>query len=277
MEALTITATEDLIATRRRELGSFLSTRRAHVRPESLGIAPSSRRHVMGLRREEVAAIAGISTTWYTWIEQGRPVNVSGASLLRITEALQLAPAEVDYVFALFRRPDIRSVNLHPDLPEVLRLLVETHTAAPAFVANARYDVIAWNRYTRVLLGFEPDSPEIERNIVWRMFFDPTRRKLYDDWELAARYSLARFRLSYARYQGRPEFESLVAELMKSEDFVRMWELHEVISIEDPQQLTVTHETLGHLKIAPAYASLQSPDCYLAILQCTPVDAGGNA
>ena len=270
---LRTTEEESLFASRRRELGSFLSTRRASVRPESLGITPSTRRHVNGLRREEVAAVAGISTTWYTWIEQGRPVNVSGSSLLRITEALQLSPAEVDYVFALFRKPDMRGIDLRPDLPEVLRILVETHAAAPAFVANTRFDVLAWNRYTRVLLGIERESNELDRNLVWRMFNDPTRRRLFDDWELAARYTLARFRLSYARHQGLPEFESLVAQLLQNPDFARIWELHEVISVEDPQELTVTHETLGRLSVMPAFATLKSPDCYLAMYQCTPLDA----
>lgn len=227
----------------------------------------------MGLRREEVAAVAGISTTWYTWIEQGRPVNVSGASLLRITEALQLSRAEVDYVFALFRKPDLRHVELAPHLPPVLRLLVESHSASPAFVANARYDVIAWNRYTRALYGFESDSDPLERNILWRMFKDPTRRKLYDEWEAAARVSLGRFRLSYARHQGRPEFEELVSILMEDADFARMWELHEVVSIEETRVFSVTHEALGHLRMQPAYALLQSPECILAVVQCTPLDA----
>ena len=263
---------EDLMTTRRRELGNFLSARRAHVRPESLGITPSSRRHVLGLRREEVAAVAGISTTWYTWIEQGRPVNVSGASLLRITEALQLSAAEVDYVFALFRKPDIKHVDLHPQLPEVLRLLVETHTAAPATVANARFDMLAFNRYARVLFGYEPDSSDFERNSLWRMFKDPSRRRLFDDWEVAARLTLGRFRLAYARYQGRPEFEELVDALRDDPDFRRMWEQHEIVSLDDARPVTITHETLGHMRMLPAYATLQSPDCLLAIYQCTPLD-----
>lgn len=264
---------DDLMTTRRRELGNFLSARRAHVRPESLGITPSSRRHVLGLRREEVAAVAGISTTWYTWIEQGRPVNVSGASLLRITEALQLSAAEVDYVFALFRKPDIRHVDLYPQLPEVLRLLVETHTAAPALVANARFDILAWNRYARVLFGYESDGDERSRNSLWRMFKDPSRRKLFDDWEGAARLTLARFRLAYARYQGRREFEDLVESLSDDPDFARFWELHDVVSLDDARPVTITHETLGHMRMLPAYALLQSPDCLLALYQCTPLDA----
>jgi transcriptional regulator with XRE-family HTH domain len=263
---------EGLIALRRRELGAFLSSRRALVRPQSVGITPSARRHVAGLRREEGAACAGFSSTWYTWIEQGRPVNVSGTSLLRIAEALQLTPAEVDYVFALFRKPEPQRVHLAPDVPEVLRLLVETHTAAPAFITNARFDLLAWNRYTRVLFAYDTDSDVLSRNSVWRMFNDPTRRRLYDDWELAARRSLARFRMSYAKYQGHPEFESFVKTMFQNPDFTRLWDMHEVYGLTDPRTFVVTHETLGRLAMQPAFALLQGPDCYLALFQCTTLD-----
>jgi hypothetical protein len=175
-------------------------------------------------------------------------------------------------VFALFRKPDTRRFVLHPDVPDVLKMLVETHTAAPAFIANARFDLIAWNRYTRVLFGYEEGSDPMQLNIVWRMFHDPTRRALFDDWEFSARLALARFRLSYARYQGHPDFESLMHVMLQNPDFARLWQKHEVLGLTDSRQLTISHDTLGRMQMLPAYAMLDSIGCYLALFQCTTLD-----
>lgn len=253
------------VASRRSDLGLFLRTRRSALRPLDVGLEESVRRHVTGLRREEVAALAGISTTWYTWIEQGREINFSPDVLDNIGRALLLSPGEVTYLKRLASdEPSLISARA-PDVPEALRKLVELHEAAPAYIATPRLDLLVWNRFVAEIFDYDETSAPLDRNIMWRLFFDSSRRKLYVDWETAARGCVAVFRNTHASYYGDRDFEEMVDTMMSSNDFARIWRDWEVLPPGIPPFL-IRHNTLGLCELTTIQASLGiAPGCYLAL------------
>ncbi|HEY3090560.1 MAG TPA: helix-turn-helix domain-containing protein, partial [Jatrophihabitantaceae bacterium] len=139
---------------RREELASFLRSRREGVRPQDVGLAPGARRRTPGLRREEVAQLAGVGTTWYTWLEQGRDVRASMEVLEAIAGALRLTPAERTHLVLLGRgeQPPPRRAPAERVSP-TLRRLVENLGGNPAYILGRRWDYLAWNRAATVILG----------------------------------------------------------------------------------------------------------------------------
>jgi transcriptional regulator with XRE-family HTH domain len=251
--------------TRRRDLGSFLRVRRAALQPLDTGARSVLRRHVPGLRREEVAKLAGISTTWYTWIEQGREINFSPELLDRIGCALQLAADEIDYLKLLASDAPPATCRLDPQIPDALRDLVERHDAAPAYIATPRLDLLIWNDFVREIFAYDERDDALARNIMWRLFFDESRRQLYVDWESAARGSVAVFRHAHARYHGDPHFETLIATMLQHPDFERIWNDWEVLPPGFPPFL-IRDRTMGICEVTVIQASLGiSPGCYLAL------------
>lgn len=252
-------------STRRSDLGSFLRVRRSALRPVDVGLEDSVRRHVSGLRREEVAALAGISTTWYTWIEQGREINFSPDVLDQIGRALLLSSDEISYLKVLASDREPLVSTLAPEIPEALRNLVELHDAAPAYIATPRLDLLVWNRFVSEIFDYNHDGDVLSRNVMWRLFFDPSRRQLYVDWESAARGCVAVFRHTHANYYGDEQFEALIETMMQSPDFARMWRDWEVLPPGIPPFL-IRHRTLGLCELTTIQASLGiSPGCYLAL------------
>src|SRR5512138_2696773 len=135
----------------KQQLTDFLKSARARLSPADLGLPDPSRRRTPGLRREDVAALAGVSVTWYTWLEQGRQIRVSAEVLERICSTLRLSPDEREYLFALVQHRPAPRVTLRPDevSPAITRML--TALAVPAIVMTARWDVIAWNRLSSMV------------------------------------------------------------------------------------------------------------------------------
>ncbi|MDE2481056.1 MAG: helix-turn-helix domain-containing protein [bacterium] len=250
---------------RRADLGAFLRVRRAALRPSDVGLAENLRRHVPGLRREEVAALAGISTTWYTWIEQGREINMSPDVLEQIGEALRLRPHEVEYIKMLANDTTPLQCTLDPEVPDALRTLVESHTAAPAYIATPRFDMLVWNEFVSTIFGYSRDADEFSRNILWRMFYDPKRRDLYADWEGAARATVASFRHNYAQYRGDVHFERLLETMKAHPEFAKMWAMWEIQAPGLPP-FKIKHPSLGLIELETIQASLGiAPGCYLVI------------
>jgi transcriptional regulator with XRE-family HTH domain len=254
------------LVSRRSDLGLFLRTRRDALRPLDIGIEDeSARRHVAGLRREEVAKIAGISTTWYTWIEQAREINFSLDVLDEIGRALLLTPAEIEYCKVLASDVPAQVCKLDPIVPHALRKLVELHEAAPAYISTPRLDLLVWNDFVGELFDYHEDGELLSRNILWRLFFDRTRRQIYVNWEENARCAVAQFRNTYARYYGDPHFDALLSVMMTDADFARMWADWEVQPPMGPPFL-IRHNTRGLLELEPIQASLDiAPGCYLAL------------
>jgi transcriptional regulator with XRE-family HTH domain len=212
---------------RRHELGAFLRSRRERLSPTSVGIATGARRRTPGLRREEVAMIAGVGTTWYTWLEQGRDVRPSPEVLMALGRALRLDAAELRYLFILAGRPQPDRPSDAPEkVDEPLLRMLNSLSMQPAYVVGRRWDVLAWNDAAAAVFGDYGALQGDARNIVHMIFANPHHRRLLVEWEDLARIALAQFRAESAKYVGEPDFERLIAILMQSSPEFREWWPH---------------------------------------------------
>ncbi len=229
-------------------LGAFLRDRRQRLDAAALGFG--GRRRTPGLRREEVAQRAHISTTWYTWLEQGRGGAPSPRVLDSLARALMMTEAEREHLFlvGIGHRPKART------MPEVgisarLQRLLDAMPTLPATIATATWDIIGWNRAARrVLTDYEAMAPE-DRNILRRMFLDPATRAAQVDWEFVARFLVATFRAESARAGADERAAELVAELSaRSADFVRLWSENDVQMTGEGAK-TIRHPQVGNISL----------------------------
>jgi hypothetical protein len=216
--------------TRRRTLGDFLRTHRVRLSPVGLGMASGGRRRTPGLRREEVAQACGMSTTWYTWLEQGREVSPSSRALAGLARTLRLTPAERAYLFQLAGKSDPAAApsGNGMDAPATLTDAVAS-IAAPAYVLDRAWNARAWNTQASGLFVGWLDGRN-DRNLLRYVFLNPLARQVLPDWEKRARRVLAEFRAESGRYLDDPELKVLVDELtQRSPVFARDWQEHEVV------------------------------------------------
>ncbi|MCU1603144.1 MAG: family transcriptional regulator [Frankiales bacterium] len=215
------------------ELAGFLRSRRERITPEAVGLATYGRRRTPGLRREEVAQLAGVGVTWYTWLEQGRDINVSTQVLDAIARTLKLDRHEHSHLMTLAGMPDAAPLKTCPTVTAGVRAILEQLDPAPAVVHNKRRDILAFNdTYSRVWPELAEVAPE-DRNTLLLIFTNPTWRRCMPDWEDAAPRLVAQFRASMAEHTGEPAWRALLARLLEeSPDFARFWERHEVLGPE---------------------------------------------
>ncbi|MFI8238763.1 helix-turn-helix domain-containing protein [Streptomyces sp. NPDC085866] len=215
------------------DLGDFLRSRRARIQPEEVGLPVHGRRRVPGLRREEVAQLAGVSVDYYIRLEQGRgPGGVSDAVLDAIARVLRLDETEHTYLRTVARPRGRRERReRRPAAPRVrpgVQLLLDSMVRTPAFVLGRRMDVLAWNALGDAVGGFSRMAPA-ERNMPRQVFLDPAARELYPEWAAVAAQTVANLRIGAGRYADDAALCALVGELsLKSEDFRRLWADHEV-------------------------------------------------
>src|SRR5947207_4514400 len=196
---------------RRAELADFLKARRAALQPSDVGLPGGGRRRTPGLRREEVATLAGVGTTWYTWLEQGRDVRASLDVFEALSRALRLTPAERSHLITLGRGEEAPPPPPQPEyVSPTLRRLIQNLGPSPAYLLGRRWDLLAWNDAYVAVFGDPMEFPPGKRNQVWMVFMDPGRRNLLTDWRQGARRLLARFRADYAQHVGDPSFDKLV-------------------------------------------------------------------
>jgi transcriptional regulator with XRE-family HTH domain len=238
---------------RRAELADFLRNRRAALQPEDVGLTPGGRRRTPGLRREEVAQLAGVGTTWYTWLEQGRDVRASLDVLEGLARALQLSRAERTHLVLLGRGEEAPPCKSPAErVSPTLRRLIEHLGPNPAFILGRRWDYLAWNDAAVALLGDLGAIARPARNHAWLTFTDPARREMFTDWEPSSRLLVAKFRADHARNLGDPAFEELIGALRKtSPDFRRAWERHEVSQSGEGRK-ELRHPTAGLLAFTHA-------------------------
>ncbi len=256
-------------------LGGYLRERRTRLDPAALGYV-SGRRRTPGLRREEVAQRAGISATWYNWLEQGRGGAPSTHALDRLAEALMLTAVEREHLFllALGGPPEVRyqpPVGVTPRLQSVLDAL----DTCPAMIRTATWDVVGWNRAAVAVFTDYGALASTERNVL-RLIFHPPPRTFNSNWESVARFIVGVFRGDAARAGAAATVQPLVDELCaKSSDFAKMWREHEVASVcEGVRRLR--HPRLGEIALEfTAFAVDGRAD--LAMLVYTPISAGDGA
>ncbi|MGV9310653.1 helix-turn-helix domain-containing protein [Streptomyces sp. NPDC003691] len=213
------------------ELGDFLRARRAEVTPEQVGLPVVGQpRRVAGLRREEVARLAAISTEYYTRLEQGRLTGASAAVLGAIARALLLDEDRTGYLFRLADKSGARPRGrADRRVRPRTRLLLDNLTDTPAMVLGRTMDVLAWNDLAAALYTDFAKLPPAERNLMRMAFLDPRMRELYTDWEESARNCVAFVRMDAAEGPVPPGLEALVGELsVRDEDFRRWWASHNV-------------------------------------------------
>jgi transcriptional regulator with XRE-family HTH domain len=252
----------------RRLLGAFLRTHRERLSPQAAGLAAGARRRTPGLRREEAAQLAGVSATWYTWLEQGRDVAASPEALARLSRALQLSRAERAYLFNLAERRDPAAAPAAPAAPAGLAEAVARFDG-PAYGLDRCWNAVCWNpAAARLFVGWL-DGPE--RNLLRYVFRAPQARVLIGDWPQRARRVLAEFRTDFSRSLDDPQLRRLVDEL-RSEDaaFARMWDEQAVLGREGGLR-RFDHPQDGPLAFEQfTFHPAERPDCKLVLLARRP-------
>lgn len=253
------------VSNSRRELGRFLRTRRERIPPDQVGLPAGPRRRTNGLRREEVAVLAGVSTEWYTRLEKGHISGVSEDVLAAVAQALQLDEDERTYLFDLARaaRPARRTPSRRRDVavPPRISWLLDSITMSAAFVRNGRLDVIAHNALGRALHAPMFDSPTTDKrghpNFARYHFLDAGSHDFFVDWESGAAATVALLRAEAGREPHDRTLRDLIGELSTlSRDFRTLWAAHDVrIRHEGVKRLQ--HPDVGELELT--YQSVDLP------------------
>ena len=262
---------------RRDELADFLRKKRASLKPEDVGLPGGGRRRTPGLRREEVAHLAGVGATWYTWLEQGRDVRASLDVLEALSRALRLSPAERTHLVLLGRGEEPPPCKSDERVSPTVRRLIENLGPNPAYVIGRRWDYLAWNDAATALFGDLAAVPKAARNHIWLHFMDPRRREVFPDWARSTRLVVAKFRADSARHIGDPEFEQLIATLRKSSpEFCKAWKKHEVAR-NGAGRRTIHHPVVGTMMFEHAVFNPQEETEQRLILYSPLPDAGTPA
>ncbi|WP_084469928.1 helix-turn-helix transcriptional regulator [Amycolatopsis benzoatilytica] len=234
---------------RRQQLAAFLRARRTAIDPSAAGFPATGRRRTAGLRREEVAVLAEISTTLYTWLEQARPIPVSAAALTRVAAALACTDEETQLVLTLLsgRGPASPEHDGSAGVPEGLLRLVAQHDPAPAWMVGPRWEGFGQNESAKLVFGDWTRLDVADRGILSLMFTDPFMRTLFRDWHEQARLLLAEFRLSTALHSGDPALSTMVNRLTEASPEFRQWWQQYPAQTRGEAAITLDHPGLGTL------------------------------
>jgi transcriptional regulator with XRE-family HTH domain len=247
-------------------LGDYLKDRRTRLDPAELGL-PLTRRRTPGLRREEVAARANVSATWYTWLEQGRGGAPSAEVIDQLARALLLTDAEREHLFllALGRPPEVRYRTAGAVAP-LFQRIIDAMELSPVLVRTPTWDVVAWNRAASAVLTDYGAVPVEQRNIVHQIFCNPRIRAAQPNWEDVARFVVAAFRADVARAGAATAVEGFVDDLRRrSTEFDVMWRDNDVRSFGQGTKW-VRHPTAGMLALEySAFAVDGRPDLAMVV------------
>lgn len=259
---------DEQAASRRAALGAFLRSRRERLTPSDLGLPASPRRRTPGLRREEVALLSGVSVSWYSWLEQGRPIAASRQVLDALAGTLRLTAAERHHVLTLAgeAEPAPTAPEGCPAVGDHLRATVEALFPLPACLLDRHWDILAHNPAEAALYdGFE-ELPATRRNFIWLYFGWLPMRTLVKNWETEASAILAQFRASADRHPTDPRFADIVADVTAVDpDFPDRWRRHDVAAF-NPALKRFDHPALGFLTFRPAkLIAAEDPDLHLVV------------
>jgi transcriptional regulator with XRE-family HTH domain len=236
---------------RRRELAEFLRNRRERIQPEQVGVRGGRRRRTPGLRREEVAQLAGVGVTWYTWLEQGRDINPSAQVLDAISRTLQFDAHEHSHLFTLAGIPTstVAEQCLDRQCPTA-QALIDQLEPFPAGVFNDRLDLLAYNStFASFFEGELETIPAEDRNCLWLAFTHPSWRRTIVDWDETVGNMVAEYRAAMAEHLDDPEWKVLVDRLHRvSPEFTAFWDRHDVQLVESRMK-RAHHPTAGLLTL----------------------------
>lgn len=248
----------------RRMLGAFLRAQRERLSPAGAGLVAGRRRRTPGLRREEAAQLAGVSPTWYTWLEQGREVSASAEALSRLSQALHLLPAERAYLFDLAGRRDPAQPPAAVEAPQSL-LEAVSRFDGPAYGLDRLWTAVCWNAAAEQLFAGWLTGPE--RNLLRYLFCNPGARSLVVDWEARARRVIAEFRADFSRSLNDLRMHRLVEDLRAADStFALLWEEQAVLAREGGLR-RFHHPDEGPLAFDQfTFQPAERPDCKLVLL-----------
>ncbi|MCW2906733.1 MAG: Helix-turn-helix protein [Actinomycetia bacterium] len=264
---------------RRGELAAFLRQRRAGLRPGDVGLPGGGRRRTAGLRRQEVAELAGMSVDYYIRLEQGRGPHPSDQILAALSRALMLTQDERDYLFRIAGVSPPPPGRLSREVSQATRHLLDSLDAIPAYVLDAKYDVLAWNQLATCFIGDMSAHPPEDRNVLRWTFRQPDHDLHWTDAETLAfvRGSIADLRAAYARYPGDRGIEALVTELLgTSPRFAAMWAAQEV-EVRRPVTKRVGHPEAGPLEFDCHVLDIPDSDQRLVVYSPAPGSATAAA
>jgi transcriptional regulator with XRE-family HTH domain len=259
-------------------LGQLLRSRRERLAPADVGLPAGSRRRTAGLRREEVALLANVSTTYYTFLEQGRQVRPSPQVLDALAGALRMSAAERKYLAVLAYGPPGGSgapgAENETPLPELAddRVvdLVHRLDPFPTYLKGRRWDVLAANTAARELFHDWDGLPGRERNLVTWMFTSARAREVYLDWESEARALLGRFHLAAARHPHDPDFGALIARLHEESPQVREWWSGHDVAAPGSGTKKLLHPRLGPIEYSHVVLQVADNPEQLLVTFATP-------
>ncbi len=261
---------------RRAELGEFLKARRARLSPGEFGMPRGSRRRTPGLRREEVALLAGVGVTWYTWLEQGREINASTQVLDAVARTLRLDRAEREHLYRLAEATPLHMESERKTVPDTIREIVHSLDPLPASLINSRFDILLTNAASEELFWEWHSLPCVHKNTLWCCVTEPAARGNLVEYDAHVRYLVARLRSAYSMHIGDPDWEEDIRRLASlSREFAELWARHEVADAE-PRTLTYLHAQAGTLSLAVSELDVPAmPDARIVVY--TPRDADTRA
>jgi transcriptional regulator with XRE-family HTH domain len=265
--------TDTAIRPRRAELGGFLKARRARLSPEEVGLPPAPRRRTPGLRREEVAMLAGVGVTWYTWLEQGRPINASGQVLDAVARTLRLDRAEREHLYRLAEATPVRAWTTTTVVSDAVRDILHGLDPLPATLVNNRFDVIESNPAHLALFAEWHSLPCVHGNLLWCCVTEPRARERFLNYDEEVAYLVARLRSAYGGHVGDPAWEEDIRRLIDiSPEFAELWARHEVAEPTD-RTVRFRHPNAGELTFNRTELTIPAATGQHVIVY-TPTDEG---
>jgi transcriptional regulator with XRE-family HTH domain len=264
---VTVTATS--APPRRAALGEFLKARRAGLSPQDVGLPPGFRRRTAGLRREEVAMLAGVGVTWYTWLEQGRSINVSSQVLDSVARTLRLNVVEREHLYQLAEATPKFSA-MATSVPEPTLQVLHSLDPLPASIINSRFDLIAKNAAYQDLFTTWHTLPCVHHNTLWCCFAERDTREFLVNFDEEMPHLVGRLRAEYAKHVGDPHWEEDIHRLCeRSEVFAELWARHDVTG--PAERLRVfRHPQVGLLNLVNTELTVSTDDLRISVY--TPAD-----
>ena len=255
------------MSTHRAELAEFLKARRARVSPEDVGLPSGGRRRTPGLRREELAQLAGVGVTWYTWLEQGRPINASGQVLDAVAATLRLSSIEREHLYRLAEATPMR-----PPAPSlcasenVFTQILDALDPLPAVITNTRFDIVKTNAAFSDLFHDWHELPCVHKNLLWCVVTEPSARDQLLNYDTEVPYLVGRLRSAYGEHVGDPDWETDLERLRAlSPEFAQLWSRHEVAACM-PRPRHLVHPAAGELRLTVTeFAVPAHPDLVLFV------------